>query len=493
MESEAAPEVALPGRPGRPGRPGAALLAIGGVALLALAVRLVYGPWPIDDAYITFRYARNIAGGLGFVYNPGAPVLGTTTPGYTLLLVPAAWWGLDLDRASWAFATVCDLLTAWLLYRLGLRAGRPWTGVLAALLLLLAPKLLTWSSVSGMETPLYVLAVVATVWLYSSGRLTRAAVVLGLTLWVRPDALLLGLAIGLYALLTRRALPLREAAVTALVALPWVLFSWWYFGSPVPASVVAKASSNDLTAAQSLLALGGHFLASWYERLLLPPFLVGLGATVRRPGPGRLLLLWGALYALAFGLAGAFGHHLWYFVPLYVPYFWCAGAGLETIARFLAARLPAAGAPAVGWAGLGAVAALLLWQSHLNLAHTAAEQAVREHLYREVATSLTAVSHGESLAATEVGVLGWYYDGPVLDLVGLVTPEAIGRPYVETMRAAQNRDAPDSRPRWLVTYDDRFDDPAVLDEAWFRREWAVAAAYPITATRTLYVFARSTG
>jgi hypothetical protein len=76
--------------------------------------------------------------------------------------------------------------------------------------------------------------------------------------------------------------------------------------------------------------------------------------------------------------------------------------------------------------------------------------------------------------------------------VGLVTPEAIGRPYVETMQAAQSQAAPDSGPRWLVTYDDRFDDPAVLDEAWFRREWAVTAAYPITATRTLYVFARST-
>jgi hypothetical protein len=298
---------------------------------------------------------------------------------------------------------------------------------------------------------------------------------------------LLGLAVGLYALLTRRVLLLRQAAVAALVALPWVLFSWWYFGSPVPASVTAKASSNDLTAAQSLLALGGHFLATWYERFLSIPVLAGLVVTVRRPGPGRLLLLWGALYALTFGLAGAFGHHLWYFVPLYVPYFWCAAAGLEAIARALAAHLPAA--PAVAGTALTALTALLLWQTHLNLEHVAAEQAVREHLYRRVAAGLTAVSHGEPLAATEVGVLGWYYDGPVLDLVGLVTPEAVGQSYVETMQAAAEASAPG--PRWLVTYDDRFDDPGVLDEAWFRREWALTAAYPITATRTLYVFSRS--
>ena len=29
---------------------------------LALALRLAAGPWPVDDAYITFRYARNLAG-----------------------------------------------------------------------------------------------------------------------------------------------------------------------------------------------------------------------------------------------------------------------------------------------------------------------------------------------------------------------------------------------------------------------------------------------
>jgi len=56
-----------------------ALVLIG----VALAVRLLAGPRTIDDAYITFRYARNLADGLGFVYNPGQQVLGTTTPLYT--------------------------------------------------------------------------------------------------------------------------------------------------------------------------------------------------------------------------------------------------------------------------------------------------------------------------------------------------------------------------------------------------------------------------
>ena len=79
-------------------RPGAWLLVVPGV--VALAARLVTTPHPIDDAYITFRYARNLAEGLGLVYNPGEWVLGTTAPlwavvlavGYRLGAVDVAWF-----------------------------------------------------------------------------------------------------------------------------------------------------------------------------------------------------------------------------------------------------------------------------------------------------------------------------------------------------------------------------------------------------------------
>lgn len=40
----------------------------------------------IDDAYITYRYARNLLSGNGFVFNPGEPILVTTPPLHGLLL-----------------------------------------------------------------------------------------------------------------------------------------------------------------------------------------------------------------------------------------------------------------------------------------------------------------------------------------------------------------------------------------------------------------------
>lgn len=50
-----------------------------GILILVFSTRIIPGARIIDDAFITFRSARNILAGNGFVYNPGEQVLGTTT------------------------------------------------------------------------------------------------------------------------------------------------------------------------------------------------------------------------------------------------------------------------------------------------------------------------------------------------------------------------------------------------------------------------------
>ena len=76
-------------------------MLIASLLILALLVRVAPGERMVDDAYITFRYARNLVTGAGFVYNPGERVLGTTTPLYTWLLA-----GLALATGSRDFPTL---------------------------------------------------------------------------------------------------------------------------------------------------------------------------------------------------------------------------------------------------------------------------------------------------------------------------------------------------------------------------------------------------
>ena len=71
------------------GRLFTAVMLLASLAFVIFAVRQSAG-LANDDAFITYRYARNIASGQGFVFNPGERLLGTTTPLYTLSLVPVA-------------------------------------------------------------------------------------------------------------------------------------------------------------------------------------------------------------------------------------------------------------------------------------------------------------------------------------------------------------------------------------------------------------------
>src|SRR5215211_7315006 len=102
------------------------------VALAALVARVLTGPHPIDDAFITFRYARNLAEGLGLVYNAGEWVLGTTAPLWAIILGGGFRLGLtDLPWLATAVSAVCDAASAALIAQLAMRMG--WRPLGAAL------------------------------------------------------------------------------------------------------------------------------------------------------------------------------------------------------------------------------------------------------------------------------------------------------------------------------------------------------------------------
>jgi hypothetical protein len=65
-----------------------ALAAVVPLTLFLLRERQIAGSagFPLDDSWIHLHFARNIAEGAGFSYNPGVPVAGSTAPLWTLLL-----------------------------------------------------------------------------------------------------------------------------------------------------------------------------------------------------------------------------------------------------------------------------------------------------------------------------------------------------------------------------------------------------------------------
>src|SRR5690348_1608071 len=81
-------------------------IAVGAIIARCLILRSTH--CTIEDAYITLRYADNIAAGRGFVYNPGEQVLGTTTPLFTLILALAGRLGVDALTFGKALCILAD-------------------------------------------------------------------------------------------------------------------------------------------------------------------------------------------------------------------------------------------------------------------------------------------------------------------------------------------------------------------------------------------------
>jgi Gpi18-like mannosyltransferase len=133
------------------------------VFVTAVATRVGFHLWTgftADDAFITFRYAENLAAGLGFVYNEGQQVLGSSTPLFTLLLSALIAAKITALHGALLISWIAVGLTAVIVYRMArsLRLGR--LSYLPTLIYILWPRSIIADN-SGMETALFTLLVTA--------------------------------------------------------------------------------------------------------------------------------------------------------------------------------------------------------------------------------------------------------------------------------------------------------------------------------------------
>jgi arabinofuranosyltransferase len=131
-------------------------LLLAGIAalLLAHAARL----WLMcDDAYITFRYARSLAEGLGPVYNVGERVEGYTSPLWMLLLAIGMRARVPPESAATALGVLCGLGTLAVAYAAGRRLApdrSPLAALIAPLFLATHRTFAGWTT-GGLETSLF--------------------------------------------------------------------------------------------------------------------------------------------------------------------------------------------------------------------------------------------------------------------------------------------------------------------------------------------------
>jgi len=428
-----------------------------GLAVLAcsawylFAEKLIAGEWgfSLDDSWIYAVFARNIATGHGYSFNAGEHIAGATGPLYALIL--ALFYALfgDVVLAAKVLGIACLLASSILMY-FAAKALDPRSRikpVLVGLLVGISPSLL-WSSVSGMEIPLYVGLASLGILFYVRSRWTLAALCWALGVWVRPDGILLALA-GVF---LRPRLGLRSITASLLVVAPilaaYFTFNYVVGGTLFPNSVLVKAHPGQNPGggiwemAQQWVPMWGLSMRRWdfstHSILLLPAVVTG-GVLLLRRLPAIVAYALGFPIALALAGAGG-GAHGRYLMPTIPFAMLLASAGLDRVARRIQPRrhepiLIVLAVLCLGWQ--------VLATDRMGRTHGRNVENIN-HMQRLLGRTLREnTSVGDTIAVNDVGAIGYFSRCYVVDLVGLVSPR---RSFPENLKVY--------RPKYLVIFPD---------------------------------------
>lgn len=442
---------------------------------VVLAVYLLHAAsfWPQinDDAFITFRYARNLVLGRGPYYNPGEHVEGYTNFLMMLLAAGAIRLSGPDDVLFWAkligvAAGVAGVLSTialtgrWLRSIDRLRAAAPVVAPLAGLLVAIDAGFALYST-SGLETTLFAawmaLALLLADRSIERGRWQGVAAALALAGLTRPEAIALAPAVLLAMGLARRERRflirciVPDAAIVLVVFVAHAVFRYVvYDGDLLPNTFYAKAGGIGwkLSSTQYLLGFAvRHLLGVLPLAVAAAPLLI--------PSPLR----WRLVPALAVVLTGMVAIYIggpdW--MPAYrlcVVYLPAVAALAMLSIAALAARLPGSDRRVLMACGL-VVVLVAIWQWPSDRAYRAfVLTRTRGYLNGHAALAgwlAERARPGETVALMDIGLVGYRcIDLRILDITGLTDRTIARSPGGFLDKRFDPAYVFDQRPRFLV-------------------------------------------
>lgn len=404
------------------------------IFVLGILLRLPFLPVTGDDAYITFRYVRNLVMGQGYVFNAGERVLGTTTPLYTLYLALIGKLGFDFITIGKLTNIVADTACVVLLFIIVLRASNRILAWIVTLPVISSPYNLQFSA-SGMETGIYTFLILLVLYLYEQRQWKWMAFLGGILVLVRPDGLLALLVIALFWLIDRQNLltGIKYGFLAGLITLPWFIFAEWYFGSPVPHSIAAKALTYRSPIPWDWIKTLWFIFAQrgGVGGTLLIAILLATGSYVVLSRPAwrqiRLYLVWTILYIATFTVAQS-GRYAWYYAPIMPILFTLVVLGgsewfeqtkrLPAMARILQSNLRyvLAGTMFLAFIVTSSFSIYSAWQEAYD------EVAYEKTIWQPIGLWIRENSTPNATVALEsIGGVGWYSERYIWDEGGLVS------------------------------------------------------------------------
>jgi len=424
-------------------------------ALALLSIFAVVWAWQLrwlsDDAFISFRYARNWVAGHGLVFNVGQRVEGYTNFLWVVLLAIADFLGLDIPVVAVILCLASQvgvlIMTTRLVRRLA-PEGRPVTVSLAAVALATSYLAATYAT-GGLETTFGALLILVAVERAQAGQVLAAGAFGIAATMAHPDHAIFYVALGLV-LLARRT-PFRQlvlyAAPFVLVFVPYFLWRWSYYGWPLPNTYYTKSGGA------AYFSQGGFYLivSATAAGLLgtLPLAVYGVIRRVREL-PTQFAYVAVPLYLIYVAKVGGdfmLGRLLIPALPFLLAY---AEIGARVL---IAERRWQWAAPALVAASLACVPTRILkpqefWQGGLTDERTFYRFDTLQPLemqgsiprrVRMLHRYLAGRQPPPVYAAFAIGILGWTTDWPVVDIHGLIDPVLSHQPLNRRGRPGHER------------------------------------------------------
>jgi arabinofuranosyltransferase len=447
------------------------LICLAAAVIIFIVLSVVYFGYTIDDAYISLRYAGNVAAGKGFVFDEAVPPV----EGYTNFLwivCEAAFFALPLaaNVVFWVklFGVVCGVAAVTAGYFVGREAYGARAGGFAALFLAGTGNFAFWA-VGGLETTQYLfLLLLALLFTMSAGRSFAHAAAAG-TAWVfaalaRPEGFAVAIATLTYgAAIAAPGRPkCRFMFAGVLLLLGYGAYFIWryhFFGILLPNTYYARGGVSAAT----LFSRGRGVLP--FLIYAAPPTVFALWRG-RRGAPGKAGFVWVAGTAsliLAFVARREWMPGFRYELP-FAACMWIVAAGAFAFYIRPRAKVNAALCTVLTLLYSFIPGAFLFkeisYTSRLNRAHVALGKWLAK-----------AAPPGSSLATWDMGALPYFSELPVtfdINPEGLLSRETTRcgyRPEYFIVR----------RPSFFVLYSSRADRIAAPRRNWAWRYYRSAA------------------
>lgn len=465
-----------------------------------------------EDFFITFKFSENLCKGYGMVYEPGIKVHGFTSPIGTL--VPALCYYItgseSYNSAIWMFRLIFCIpafvaggviILKTILNEFGNESRLP--AIFITLLYSFESKSVIFS-VNGMETSFMLLFLALSLYLLQKG-FHNHWVLTGFSwaglMWTRPDSCIyvgaLIITAFLYSKTSKKTLMisiLKASLVTTVLYLPWFVWAWIYYGSPVPHTIQAKgAVLAGLFSSETIksIIMNAPRRISWVFAPPYPayrewPFFVGLFSYT---AGFFCFLYWmisplkddfGKKFSFIFFLLCLYLSYMPYAYPWYFPPVALTGIIVIASATFsLFKNLKDLAVQKKYHIYTMTVISLVLFASLvLNFLHMRIQQKEVEFGNRmQIGLWLKDnIRKNDRIYLECVGYIGYFSNAKMLDFPGLVSPEVV---KARKERKLNFITLPEYlKPEWAVLRPSEYYSIYNQNE-YFRENYAVAAVFDV--------------